>query len=96
MRLKILAEAGLEAEQAIEWYQGQNIQAALGFRHALEDAVKSITAQPDFYGLIDDRFRECLVQGYPYAIYFEFVPDQVTLFAISHTAREPGYWRGRH
>lgn len=95
MQFRILGEAIVEAEQAIEWYQARNVEAALGFRIALEGAIKSITNQPEFYQLVDDRFRECLIPSFPYAIYFEASANQVTVFAVSHTARKPGYWRGR-
>lgn len=95
MQLRILAQALAEAEEAIGWYQRQNVQAALDLRHALDHAIASIVASPEMHGKIDEKYRECIVQRFPYAIYFQASAIRITVFAISHTSREPDYWRGR-
>lgn len=40
-------------------------------------------------------YRRVLVRRFPYAIFYEISGDAVTVFAVFHTARDPGKWRSR-
>ena len=41
------------------------------------------------------RFRRMLVRRFPYAVVYDVSPDAVTIIAVAHQRRIPGYWRRR-
>jgi len=39
--------------------------------------------------------RHCILQHFPYTVCYEAVDHKVTVLAVAHQRREPGYWRER-
>jgi plasmid stabilization system protein ParE len=40
-------------------------------------------------------YRRALVRKYPYAVFYEYSGNQVTVYAVFHTSRDPEKWRRR-
>jgi len=45
--------------------------------------------------MVEEDVRRCLVQRFPFGIYFTFEPDHFLIVAVMHLSREPGYWKER-
>ncbi len=39
--------------------------------------------------------RRLLVPGFPYAIVYKVLPQQIVIVALTHTSRRPAYWNER-
>ncbi|HUY91646.1 MAG TPA: hypothetical protein VMV10_23090 [Pirellulales bacterium] len=53
------------------------------------EAESEILAAREFY-------RRALLSTFRYVVVFELESDAITVIAIAHASRAPGYWTGRH
>lgn len=95
--LVILPEAEAEARVAFEWYLERNPVAAQRFEDAMDQAVELIVERPFAWPLEDADVdaRRFLLRRFPYSVVYRVVGETVTVVAIAHQSRRPGYWRGR-
>jgi len=88
-----------ELEAALAWYENQDANRQLGIALSLafEDALARIAEAPERHPRWREapRFRRCLLDSFPFAVFFEADADHVRVFAFAHTSRRPGYWRDR-
>jgi plasmid stabilization system protein ParE len=90
--LVIEPEAETEIDQAAGWY-GQRSQAArIGFLRALDRTIDFIVEYPEQYQIIYRETRRALLEGYPYALFYNITATQVIVLACIHTARNPDRW----
>jgi hypothetical protein len=48
------------------------------------------------YTTVFENYRRGLVRRFPYAIFYEYVEDRITVYnSVFHTARDPEKWRQR-
>lgn len=92
------AEAELTAE--IDWYERQ--QAGLGDRFEVEvlDVVAQAAAAPDAWPPLPAWNEDTLVRskgasGFPHSVVYFVEDDLLTVLAVAHSKRRPGYWRDR-
>jgi plasmid stabilization system protein ParE len=45
--------------------------------------------------LVHEAYRRGLVRRFPYAVFYEFIENSVTVYAVIHAARDPEKWRQR-
>lgn len=43
----------------------------------------------------DDGFHFRIVDRFPYTVHYDLMEEHVTILAIAHHRRMPGYWLGR-
>ena len=36
-----------------------------------------------------------MIEDFPYALIYRVSGQTITIFAVAHASRKPGYWRGR-
>jgi plasmid stabilization system protein ParE len=87
--------ADAEYLDAFRRYGASSLPAALGFERAVEDAIQKIAAMPQAYPAYDRRHRTFKLRNYPYFLVYRDEADGVLIVAVAHTARRPGYWKGR-
>ena len=87
----ILPEAYHEFFKAWEWYE--EIQDGLGnrFRDKVFGTINRIIENPFHYAERTPRFREALIDVFPYLIVYEVFPDKrkVVIISIFHCKRNP-------
>jgi hypothetical protein len=88
-------EARLELTEAARWYNGRSRGLGTDFRREVQAAVTRIKANPEGFGLLEGDVRCCLVNRFPYGILYEILPKQISIVAVMHLHRRPGYWRDR-
>ena len=96
-RVVILPEAESEARAAFELYRERNPVAAQRFEDAVEGATELIMERP-FAWPVDDAevdTRHFVLQRFPYSVVYRVADETVTIVAVAHQRRSPGYWRGR-
>lgn len=90
------AEEYLAAAQYYLEHASELIAAA--FVVAVETAIQRLRAAPTECAIVEEpQIRRLLLTRFPYSIYYRYLPnrDRVSIYAIMHTSRRPGYWRNR-
>ena len=95
MRAVFHSEARLEFAEAARWYNSQSRGLGSDLRREVKAAVARIAANPEWFGILEDDIRCCLVHRFPYGVLYEIRPDRVLIVAVMHLHRAPGYWKSR-
>jgi len=95
--IRFLSIAQREFVEAVEWYQSRNEKIAADFVNEYERAIHEIRHRPQQFARAAATpsprdIWQVLMRRFPYAVYFELTVDEVVVLAVSHAAREPGYW----
>lgn len=88
-------EAAEEMETAATWYAKERPESLEKWRRAIRETLASIRESPTLWAPDRSGIREVLVKGFPYKIIYGLQGDVIEIFAVAHTSRRPGYWRGR-
>lgn len=99
-RLRIHAEAATEAAEAAAWYERQRPGLGEEFSRAVDAALdlleEDIVPLVAFPGAAGERgVKRLVLRRFPYAVIVRERAEEILVIAFAHTARRPGYWRGR-
>jgi toxin ParE1/3/4 len=81
--------------ESLTWYAKQDSDLARQFDSELDAAITRIAESPDTFPAIDERHRYMQMRRFPFVIIFREDRDKVTIVAVAHTSRSPGFWYGR-
>ena len=84
-----------EAEDAQAWYEERSLFAASAFLRELSIAVQRIRRAPHRYPAAEAATRRILLDRFPFTIYYLVKSDALSIIAVAHQKRRPGYWSGR-
>lgn len=84
-----------EVEDAQAWYEARSLLAASAFLRELSIAVQRIRQAPHRNALAEAGTRRLLLDRFPFTIYYRVGTDAVTVVAVAHQKRRPGYWSSR-
>jgi hypothetical protein len=81
MKLRILAEAEDEVQEAAQWYEGRLSNLGLEFLDALTHALDAIEQQPGRFARLESvrtkrEVRRCFLQRFPFKIIYEVRGDE--------------------
>ncbi len=93
--IEFLAEAVEDAEAATRWYAERSPRAALAFVSEIEHAVSEILRLPQSWPAFLRGTNRFLLRRFPYSIIYRYHDDRITVIAVAHAHRRPGFWRGR-
>jgi plasmid stabilization system protein ParE len=71
---------------------------AAAFVAEVEAAIQTLLASPTTWAVIEEpQIRRYLLTRFPYSIYYRWEPDRdrVSIYAVMHFSRRPGYWSER-
>jgi toxin ParE1/3/4 len=88
-------DAWLEFEAADDWYLSRSFDASLEFLSAVDAALESISESPQRWPKYLHGTRRFVVHRFPFSIVYLAHPDLVTIIAVAHSKRKPGYWKQR-
>src|SRR5260221_8963080 len=92
-------EALFEYAEATNYYlRAASPRVAEAFIAAVESAVADILAAPARWRVAEEpAIRRYVFRRFPYVIYYrwEVERERVTIYAVMHCSREPGYWKAR-
>jgi plasmid stabilization system protein ParE len=81
---------------ARRWYGVRSPAAEARFVAEMADAVARIDAMPAAGCPSSGPYRWVKLKKFPYLLHYEEVgPGRVTVYAVAHGSRRPGYWRRR-
>ena len=88
--------AAKELREAHAWYADRDVDVAVRFARAVDDAIHRIREDAESHPLEFKHFRWARVRRFPYRLIFESHPDdRVLIIAVAHNSRRPRYWRRR-
>ena len=93
--IEVLPQAETEAREAFLWYFERSPIAADAFRVELLDAIDRLNETAKDWPEDADGMRHYHFRHFPYTVMYEVVDQKVTVFAVAHQRRRPGYWQAR-
>jgi len=92
-------EALFEYAEAANYYlRKASPRVAEGYVTTVESAIAALVADPARWRVVEDpEIRRCVITRFPFVLYYRWEPQhgRVTIYAIMHCSREPGYWHHR-
>ena len=90
-------EAESEFRKAIDYFEDQQRELGLDLSIEVYNTIQRIKANPESWPKISNNIRRALVRRFPYGLLYHFNSEsnQVTIVAVMHLRREPGYWKSR-
>jgi plasmid stabilization system protein ParE len=78
---------------AFLWYRERNTLTADAFRAEVFDAIDRIADAPLARSADEEGSRRRVLHRFPYSVVYEVLGGVVTILAVAHHRRKPGYWR---
>lgn len=93
-------EAQAEFAAEVDWYDARDAGAGGRFAEAVRAAIEAVVDDPEAWATWPGWGREPVVRskgvsGFPHRIVFLVEHEVVTIVAVAHAKRRPGYWRDR-
>ena len=92
-------EALSEYAEAADYYLREaSPRVADRFVAVVESAVATFLTAPTRWRVVEaPEIRRYIFSRFPFVIYYRWEPTQerVTIYAVMHSSREPGYWHHR-
>jgi plasmid stabilization system protein ParE len=84
-----------EVEAADDWYLAHSRDASEEFLVDVDTAVEEILQAPHRWPKYLYGARRVVMQRFPFSIVYLDDPDVITIIAVAHGKRKPGYWKER-
>ena len=94
-RARFLQEAEAEFLLEVKYYAEVQPNGGALFRQAVEAATLRALSFPKAGLSYLAKTRRVFVLGYPFFLVYQEEPDGITVFAVVHESRRPGYWVSR-
>lgn len=88
-------EALAEFEAAVVHYEQEHLGLGARFVASIESALDRIADAPMRWPELAPGIRRHLARVFPYAILYAEFDGSITILAVMHCHRRPGYWRHR-
>ena len=95
MKVRFLALAQRELDDAVTWYNDQVDGLGQEFLDELDRAVRRSVRYPLSCPEITPGLRRCLLARFPYELIYGLDDDTIVVVAVAHLHREPRYWLDR-
>lgn len=93
--VEILPEAEAEIREAFLWYFERSPIAADAFRTETFQVINRLAVDALMWPEDEDAIRQHVLRHFPYTVFYETQGKAVTVLAVAHQRRRPGYWRVR-
>ena len=95
MKIRLLAPAQTELDEAIAWYAQQAPGLGDAFLVETLKAFLLIEQFPDAWHPLGPNLRRCRINRFPYAVVYTVDGNDLLVVALAHQHRKPLYWRNR-
>jgi plasmid stabilization system protein ParE len=95
MKIAFLPAAQTELDEAFSWYEEQAVGLGYEFLDELDQSLRLIASFPKLQTCVDRKVRRCLVNRFPYGIFYGVSNDTIIVVAVAHLKRKPAYWAER-
>lgn len=91
----VLPEAESDIREAFLWYFERSPVAADAFRIEVFDAIDGLDETAANWPKDEDGIHRYHLKRFPHTVLYEIVESEVTVHAVGHQRRQPGFWRIR-
>lgn len=95
MNVRFIKEAREELRESIGYYERRGPGLGGDFRDEVQRALDQAILLPTGYPSVGIGARRVRLYRFPYSVVYLESPDAITILAIAHARRQPGYWQGR-
>ena len=89
MQIRFQREAEIELAEARLWYSLQREGLDVALMKRVDQALNAIVAAPQSYPVVYRNLRRVVVRQFPFAIFYEAIGNEIIVFAIYHSRRDP-------
>jgi plasmid stabilization system protein ParE len=93
--LIIAPEAEQDIAEAYAWYEGRRPGLGEELLGCVDACIQAICRTLEMHPVVHEGYRRGLVRRFPYAVFYEFANNTVTVYCVFHTSRDPDKWRER-
>lgn len=94
-KLVLAHEAERDLAEAYGWYENHRYGLGEEFLDCVDACINRICRSPETCEKVHENYRRSLLRRFPFAVFYEFAGNTVTVYCIFHTARDPEKWRER-
>ena len=95
IRARFLPEAEVELAEAAQFYERAESGLGAAFALEVERTVERICAFPESGSKLSASTRGRITANFPFWVIYRSDGAEVTIIAVAHQRRLPGYWRKR-
>jgi plasmid stabilization system protein ParE len=89
----VLPDAEADLRAAFLWYFERSPLAADAFRTEAFEAIDGLAETAADWPKDEDGTHRYHLKHFPYTVMYEIAGSEVTVLAVGHQRRRPGYWR---
>jgi plasmid stabilization system protein ParE len=93
--LILAPETEQDLDDAYSWYEEQRVGLGEEVLSCIDACIEAIRRTPKMYAVIYETYRRGLVRRFPYAVFYEYAEDTVTVYCVFNTSRDPDKWMKR-
>jgi toxin ParE1/3/4 len=94
-RIRFLAAAAAELSAAVDRYEAEREGLGLDFATEIERFAQQLLQHPNSGTAHTSNTRRVVLGRFPYGVVYRVGVSDITIIAIAHHRRRPGYWRSR-
>ena len=84
-----------ELLEAADFYETRAVGLGNDFIREVEHMLAQIVASPEAGNILTGTIWRRLVRRFPFAILYQAGAENLSMIALMHLRRRPGYWRRR-
>jgi len=81
--------------EAARFYEGRAGGLGGDYIRQVEHALEQIAANPEAGNVLTGTLRRWVIQRFPFAIVYQSGAEELSVIAVMHLRRRPGYWKRR-
>jgi len=89
MQIRFLPEADADLAEARVWYGLQRDGLDVQLMWRINETLQQISYAPRRFPLIYRHLRRAIVRQFPFAIFYEVRKNELVVFAVFHSRRNP-------
>ena len=89
MEIRFQPEAEAELAEARLWYGLQRAGLDAALMRRIDETLQRIIEAPNAYPIVYRQLRRAVVRQFPFAIFYEASADEIRVFAVYHSKRDP-------
>lgn len=89
MQIRFRPEADTDLAEARVWYGLQRDGLDTKLMQRIDETLRRISDAPRRFPLIRRHLRRAIVKQFPFAIFYEVTKNEIVVFAVFHSRRNP-------
>jgi plasmid stabilization system protein ParE len=95
VKSRLTPEAELDLIEAIRWYDERDQELGDDYLRRVYQCIASVERKPLLYPTVHRQMRRALVRRFPFQVLYEIESEEIIIYAIYHSARDPETWKQR-